>query len=194
MTPLTLRQQSVVGLALALLMVLTRGQHLSLAGFMPDASWAVFFLAGVYLRPVWALPAYLLLALGLDLAAVTWGGVSGYCLTPAYLLLVPAQAALWGAGRWYAARHHASWSGLWLLAATVLVASFAAELLASGGFYLFSGRFAELSAAELGSRLLAYYPASLAALAFYVGVAAGLHAALGVMRRRRVEQASTGAS
>jgi hypothetical protein len=182
MIPLTLRQQSVIGCVLALLMVLTRGQHLTMGGFVPDASWAVFFLAGVYLRPAWALPAFMLLALGLDLAAVNWGGVSGYCLTPAYLLLVPAQAILWAAGRWYGARHRPVWSTLWLLGAAVLVGSVGAELLSSGGFYLFSGRFADLSAAELGARLVTYYPASLEALIVYVGMTAWLHAAIHAAR------------
>ena len=91
---LTPRQQLAVGLALAGLMALTRGQHLGALGFAPDASWAVFFLAGVYLEPLWALPALMLLAFFLDLAAVTWGGVDGFCLTPAYLALVPAHALL----------------------------------------------------------------------------------------------------
>jgi hypothetical protein len=182
MMPLTLRQQTVIGLALALLMVLTRGQHLTMGGFIPDASWAVFFLAGVYLRPGWALPAYMLLALGLDLAAVAWGGVSGYCLTPAYLLLIPAHVVLWGAGRWYGARHRPASSTLWLLGAAVLVGSVWAELLASGGFYLFSGRFAELSATEFGVRLVTFYPASLEALVAYVGMAACLHAAIHAAR------------
>jgi hypothetical protein len=178
MHALSIRQQSVIGLALATVMVITRGQHLALAGFMPDASWAVFFLAGVYLRAVWALPGYMLLALGLDVAAVGWGGVSGFCLTPAYLLLLPAHAVLWGAGRWYARLHRPFWRGLVGLAAAVTLASLAAEVLSSGGFYLFSGRFTELSAGVLAERLLAYYPASLAAMALYVGTAAGLQAGL----------------
>jgi hypothetical protein len=170
------RQQLSVGFALAALMILTRGQHLSAVGFMPDASWAVFFLAGAYLRPVWTLPLYMLLALGLDLLAVGWGGVSGFCLSPAYFFLVPAHAVLWGAGRWFARVGRFDRVGLLHLVGAVLVSSLLAELLSSGGFYLFSGRFTDLYAAELGSRLVTYYPASLEALALYVGIAVFIHA------------------
>ncbi|WP_234406193.1 hypothetical protein [Methylobacillus glycogenes] len=54
----------------------------------------MFFLAGVYLRPVWAFPALLALAGGLDLAAVTWGGVDNFCTSPAYGFLLPAYGTL----------------------------------------------------------------------------------------------------
>jgi len=178
MMPLGNRQQLTIGLLLAMLMVLTRGQHLSAVGYVPDASWALFFLAGVYLRPLWALPAYMLLALVLDVAAVTWGGVSGFCMSPAYLMLVPAHALLWGAGRWYRSVHRETFSTIPSLGAAVLLSSILAELFASGGFYLFSGRFADLSLAEFGSRLVAYYPSSLEALVLYVGMAAIIHTAV----------------
>lgn len=178
MTPLSHRQQLTVGLLLALLMLLTRGQHLSAVGFAPDASWAVFLLAAVYLRPAWALPFYMLLAFLMDVTAVTWGGVSGFCMSPAYLMLVPTHIALWGAGRWYRHAHRDTISTLFTLGGAVLASSILAELLSSGGFYLVSGRFADLSLAELGSRLTTYYPSSLEALVLYVGMAAIIHGAV----------------
>jgi len=176
MTPLSHRHQLSIGLTLILLMVLTRGQHLSLVGYVPDASWAVFFLAGIYLRPVWALPAYMIVALVLDIAAVTWGGVSGFCISPAYFMLVPAHAFLWGAGRWCRRAHRNVFSTLLNLSVAVLLSSALAELFSSGGFYLFSGRFADLSLAEMSSRFLTYYPFSLEALTLYVGMAVMVHA------------------
>ena len=175
MKPLTAGQQLLVGLSLALLMLATRGQHLAAIGFLPDASWAVFFLAGIYLRPAWALPAFMVEALLLDVAAVTWGGVGSFCFSPAYVLLVPAHAALWAGGRWYAARHRFGWPTLLPLGVSLLAAAVVAELLASGGFYLFSGRFADLNLAELGSRLITYFPSSLEALAVYTGLALLVH-------------------
>ena len=178
MSPLSVRSQVLVGAALALLMAATRGQHVAALGFLPDASWAVFFLAGVYLRSVWGFAALMVEAFALDVAAITWGGVSSFCFTPAYALLLPAHAALWLAGRWYAGRHRQAWSTLLPFAAALLGSAIVAELLASGGFYLFSGRFAELSLAELGERLVRYFPSSLVALALYTGLAAAIHAAL----------------
>jgi hypothetical protein len=188
MPQLSTPQQALVGVALALLMAVTRGQHLTGLGLLPDASWAVFFLAGVYLRPAWAFLAYLAEALILDVAAITWGGVSGFCFTPAYTLLLPAHGALWLAGRWYAGRHHERWPTLLPLIGAVLGAAAVAELLASGGFYLFSGRFEAVSLAGLGTRLVQYFPSSLEALALYVGLTAVVHATFALARgapRRR---------
>ena len=165
-----------VGLALGLVMAATRGQHAAVLGHpLPDASLAVFFLAGVYLRPAWVFAALFLDGMLIDIAAVTWGGVSGFCISPAYVFLVPAHAALWAAGRWYAGHHSYRVATLLPLAAAVFGAAVAAELLASGSFYLFSGRFEDLSLAELISRLLRYFPSSLEALAFYTGIAALVH-------------------
>ena len=50
---LTPRTQLLIGLALALLMAMTRGQHFATLN-LPSASWAVFFLAGVLLALVTA--------------------------------------------------------------------------------------------------------------------------------------------
>ena len=176
MLPISARNQVLVGLLLALVMAATRVQYASALGHLPDASWALFFLAGVYLRPTWAFGALMGEAVLLDFAAVTWGGVSSFCITPAYALLLPAHGVLWFAGRWYAGRHHPTWFGLLHLAASAFVATALAEIIASGGFYLFSGRFADVSLAGLAARLVEYFPTSLAATALYVGLAALTHA------------------
>ncbi len=174
----TTREPLWIGLALVTLMAATRGQHLAALDYpLPDASLALFFLAGFYLRPAWAFAALCAEALVIDLVAVTWGGVSGFCLSPAYVLLAPAYGVMWAAGRWYAGRYRFAWSTLGALAASLLGAAAVAELLASGGFYLFSGRFAEPSLLELGARLLSYFPTSLGALLLYVGLAALVHTA-----------------
>ncbi|MFL6623673.1 MAG: hypothetical protein ACJ8NR_13860, partial [Sulfurifustis sp.] len=103
MPSLSVRSQAAVGVALIGLIVLTRGYHVTtLAHVLPEASWAAFFLAGVYLRAVWAPALLFAVAALLDYTAVTWGGVSDFCISPAYAALLPAYAALWLAGRWYA--------------------------------------------------------------------------------------------
>jgi hypothetical protein len=184
MLALYTRNQIVVGLALAALITLTRGQHFATLHSLPGASWAVFFLAGVCLRPLWALPALLGLAWFLDFAAFAWGGASGFCLTPAYVFLLPAYASLWLAGRWYAARHRFAWATLVPLAAAGFVGAAVCELFSSGGFYFFSGRFTEPTLVEFGARLAKYFPSYLGSFAFYVGVAATVHALLSVARSR----------
>lgn len=175
MLTLSHRNQLVIGAVLALLLATTRGEHFATLHSLPEASWAVFFLAGVYLRQRWVFPALLAVAAFLDYAAVTWGGVSNFCISPAYGFLLPAYGALWLAGRWYAARHSDDWRTLLPLVAAVLAGATVCELFSSGGFYFFSGRFADTSFAEFGTRLVTYFPPSLQSVAFYVGVAAAVH-------------------
>jgi hypothetical protein len=182
MLTLSTRNQIVIGLILALLMTVTRSHHFATLAHLPGASWAVFFLAGVYLRPVWVLPGLLALAWLLDLAAYTWGGTGGFCLTPAYVFLLPAYGALWFGGRWYANRYRFEWHTLMPLSIGVLVAAAVCELFSSGGFYFLSGRFAEPTFAEFGARLLKYFPPYLQALTFYVGIAVVVHTVFALAR------------
>lgn len=180
MLTLSSRNQLVIGAVLLLLLVATRGHHFAPLNGLPGASWAVFFLAGVYLRPVWVLPGLLALTWLLDFMAYAWGGTSGFCLTPAYLFLLPAYGALWFAGRWYAGRHRFAWPTMLPLAVAALAGAAVCELFSSGGFYFFSGRFAEPTLAEFGARLVKYFPSYLQSLSFYVGIAAVVHALFGL--------------
>jgi hypothetical protein len=183
MIPVSPRSALAIGLSLALLMAATRSHHFATALHLPDASWAVFFLAGVYLRPVSMLPALMAEAALIDYAAVTWGGVSSFCIIPpAYAFLVPAYSALWLAGRWYAGRYLLALSTLIPLAGSVLVGAAVCELFSSGGFYLFSGYF-KPTFTDFGIRLAKYFPLSLAAMMFYVMLAVIVHAALGAVLR-----------
>lgn len=170
------RSRLLIGLALAALMAATRGQQFAPLGqHLPDASLAVFFLAGFYLPGLMVFGALFGFATMIDLAAIGWGGVSGYCLTPAYWLLVPAYGSVWAAGRWYARRHQQTLTTLPVLGAALLVGGLGAEFFASGGFYLFSGRFADLSLIGFAHSLVDYLPGTLGALFVYVGMAALVH-------------------
>lgn len=180
MTPITdSRSRILIGLALAALMAATRGQQFApLAHHLPDASLAVFFLAGLYLRSIWGFPALFGLATVIDLTAIGWGGVGGYCMTPAYWMLVPAYGVVWGMGRWSAGRLELAKDSLPLLFGALLVGGVLSEVFASGGFYLLSGRFADLSTLELLGRFATYMPATLLHLMVYVSLAAVVHLTL----------------
>ncbi len=67
MNKLPLSRPLPVGLALAALMILTRSHHFASAVHLPDASWAVFLLAGALL------PGWRPLAASAGIAAVMWG-------------------------------------------------------------------------------------------------------------------------
>ncbi|WP_434112935.1 hypothetical protein [Methylocaldum sp. GT1TLB] len=174
-----------IALGLAVLMAATRSHHFASITHLPDASWAVFFLAGFYLRSVWAFPALLGLAVVSDYVAITWLGVSDFCVSPAYGFLLPAYATLWLAGRWYARRYHFRFSTLPLLALALVTGAAICELLTSGGFYFFSGRFEETSFAEFGARLARYFPHALEGIALYITAAILVHLAFGLARPGR---------
>ncbi|MFA5171705.1 MAG: hypothetical protein WC426_09060 [Sulfuriferula sp.] len=172
---LTTRQQINIGLILTLIMALTRSHHWATLNALPDASWAIFFLVGVYLRPLWIMPALIAAAMGIDYVAISQFGVSDFCISPAYWLLVPAYVSLFIAGRIYAAHHRMNLSALPWLVGTALIGAVSAELFSSGGFYLFSGRFASPTLAEFVPQFFQYFPMMLSSFAFYLGVAAVAH-------------------
>jgi hypothetical protein len=171
------RHQLWIGLALVALLALTRGHHFASIENLPSASWAVFFLAGFYLRSAWAFALLLGEAVLLDYAAITFGGVSSFCVTPAYGFLLPAYGSLWLAGRRFAARYALAWSALLPFAAAFMMGAVASELFSSGGFYFFGGRYVDPTLAEFGSRLVQYFPRMLSSFAFWVATATVVHLA-----------------
>ena len=202
MLTLSNRNQILIGTVLALLLVVTRSQHFATLHSLPGASWAVFFLAGVYLRPVWILPALLAFVWGVDftphllsgasLAEIVNGG-QAFCLTPAYFFVLPAYGALWFAGRWYAHQYRFEWRTLIPVGAAALVGAAVCGLFSSGGFYFFSGRFAEPTVAEFAGRLVRYFPGYLQSLAFYVALAAVVHVLFGLTRSANTTHTVTAA-
>jgi len=169
------RRQWLIGFVLVFLLSVTRGQHFPTLNHLPSASWSVFFVAGIYLRSRLVLLFLLALTTVLDYTAITYGGISSFCISPAYILLLPGYTCLWLAGRWYARRHRFEWPTLLALAAAGLVGATLCELFTSGGFYYFSGRFAEPTFSEFGERLIRYFPSYLQSMAFYVSLAAISH-------------------
>lgn len=175
MINLSSRAQLLTGLGLILLLALTRGHHFASVEHLPSASWAVFFLAGVFLRPLWAFPLLFLQAVLLDVSYYGWNGAAAHCITPAYALLVPAYATLWYAGRTYARLHRDRLSTLAPLLLILLMGAFVSNLFSSGGYYFFSGNFETTSLAGLWGRIEQYFPGKLLPLLGYTGFAAMLY-------------------
>jgi len=167
------RAQWIAGLLLALLMVCTRGQHFASVNALPSASWAVFFLAGALLRPMWALPALFLLSSALDIGSLAAGTITDWCVSPAYWALAFAYASLWLGGHVYARRLHRGRRGdLPRLALALVATASVAYLFSKGGFYFFSGHYPQADLAGFLARVPHYYPRALGTLAGYS--AAGL--------------------
>lgn len=171
------RKQYGIAAVLALLVAATHGHHFGSLLHLPPATWAVFFAAGFYVRRAWVFAVLLVEVVVLDYFAVTVGGISSYCVSPAYGFLLPAYGTLWMTGNWYAKRYSFNASTLPLLGASLLGSALLAELFTSGGFYFFSGRNAETSLAGLGENLVKYFPQSLESFAFWAGAALIVHVA-----------------
>jgi hypothetical protein len=176
----------LIAVLLACLMALTRYHHFGSSAFLPDASFAVFLLAGFYLRSPWWLALFMAEAALIDSVTIA-GGVSAFCVTPAYALLIPTYGVLWLAGRVYSRLHRWAWTTLVPLAAVALVGVAVAFLISSGSFYLFSGYFPEMSALEYAGRVARYFPPYLTSACLYLALAAMIHVAVrtGLIPRRQ---------
>lgn len=162
-------------LALVGLMALTRFDHFGSAISLPDASLAVFFLAGFGFSPLWFFGILILEAGLIDYVAITALNVSDFCISPAYLFLLPAYAALWFGGRYaknLAVLDFASSIKMLGLAALSTTAAF---IISNGSFYLLSGRFGELSLnqylTQFGHYFLPYAASALMYIALGLGIA-----------------------
>jgi len=162
-----------VMIAFALIMLATRAFHVSSALHLPDASWALFFLAGYYLG--FASFGILLLEAGaIDVVFLMSGG-DPYCFSVAYGFLGVAYLALWGGGYWASrVKNHGVMSILrgavaWLLAAGI------AYLLTNGSFYWLSGKAVNPSMEGWLQNAQIWAFGFIVEPMFYLGVAAVVH-------------------
>lgn len=166
----------LIGLSLAALMAATRMHHFGSALHLPDASLAVFLLAGFLVASPLFFIGLLIEAGVLDYVAITQLGVSDYCVTPAYWFLIPTYAVLWFSGRYYARNHQNSLRSLGLFSAISLAAVNVAFVISNGAFYAFSGRFHDMSLGEYAARIAQYYLPYLAGAVVYLIPAVLLYA------------------
>lgn len=170
-----------LALGLVALMVTTRFDHFGSAVSLPDASLAVFFLAGFYLAVGW-LPVLLATAAAVDVYAVGLAGVSDWCITGAYPFLAGAYGALWAGGRWYARRHAPAWRSLLPLTVAAVLSTLAAFVISNASFYAFSGYFGDMGALEYASRVARYLPGYSKAALLWLALAAGLQVTLAMLK------------
>lgn len=169
------QRQLLIALALIALMAATRMHHFGSSLHLPDASLAVFLLAGFLIASPLLFGALLVEAAALDYVAITHLGVDDYCVTPAYWFLLPTYAVLWFGGRYYARMHQNSLRSLGLFSAISLAAVNVAFVISNGAFYLFSGKFADVSIAEYASRMTQYYVPYVSGAVIYLIPAAMLY-------------------
>ncbi|MDD4912690.1 MAG: hypothetical protein PHP57_10385 [Sideroxydans sp.] len=168
-----------IGVVLVGLMLVTRSNLISHFGtnlFLPDASMAIFLLAGLFFASRVFFVALMVLAVAIDYVAIAQFGVNDYCVTPAYWALIPTYAALWFGGRFYAQAHQSTGASLGKFTAISFVAVSAAFLISNVSFYLLAGYFAQMSALDYASAVSRYYFSYVAGAAVYLAVAVLIYA------------------
>ncbi|MEJ7745811.1 MAG: hypothetical protein WKF61_03465 [Luteimonas sp.] len=174
-------QRTVLLTLLLIVMAATRANHLAI---IPDASWAVFFVAGFYLRSWtrWAFPLLMAMAVAVDYFVISAQGVSfwqHYCVSPGYWFLLPAYFSLWMGGAWLQ-RHSDGirWRTLGLTAASLFVAVVVCQLFSQGGFYWLSDSVANPTFAGWARNYNDWLWPFMQTTAIYVGIAAVVHAVM----------------
>lgn len=154
-------------IALVTLMIVSRFDQFGALLGLPDASLAVFFLAGCCFRSRTFLSLLFIVAGLIDYVAINQLGVDEYSISPAYAFLIPTYASLWLAGRHCSNEDtqtvisHLNATG-WLITAT----SFA-FFISNTSFFLFSGNVIDLSWAHYIDTWNRYFPHYLGTTLFY---------------------------
>jgi hypothetical protein len=170
------------------LMAATRADHFGTALHLPDASLAVFLLAGFYM-PLQVFPILLIVAGLVDYLAIHYGGVDGWSFSPAYWFLIPTYFVLWFAGHLYAKRHQFSLRGLSEFAAISFVATGVAFLISNISFYFFADYSNKMSVAQYGTQVAQYFLPYLQSAFLYLIAAIVLHIVTVQFSRRDAQAA-----
>lgn len=160
--------------ALMALMAATRFHHFGTPFALPDASLAVFFLAGLWLGGRYLFALLLVEAGVIDYLAITKLGVSDFCVSKAYVFLIGSYASMWLGGRWCRRFEHVTPGTAGQQIAALTMSTSIAFLFSNGSFYWLSGRYPEGSWAQYLERVAMYYPPYLTSTLIYGVVIAGL--------------------
>lgn len=170
MKNIQIKNIAIIG-TLAALMAATRMHHFGSPLHLPDASLAVFLLAGFLMASPRLFGGLLLEAAALDYVAITQLGVSDYCVTPAYWFLIPTYGVLWLAGRYCARIDRHQVSSLISFAGISFAALSAAFVISNGSFFLFSGRYPDMGVTEYAAQITGYYLPYLSSAVLYLAPA-----------------------
>jgi len=166
-------QTRYLPIPLIALMVLTRFHHFGDALHLPDASLAVFFFAGFYRKTIFFVFLIALAAL-IDTLAIA-NGTSSWCVSPAYVFLIPTYAVMWFTGSYCARFKSLTGTELALSIGLLTLATTAAFIISNGSFYLFSGRYDDLALSSYVAATAGYFlPYAGSALAYGAVIYAGV--------------------
>ncbi len=155
-------------LGLVILMVMTRYSAFHTWG-LPSATLAVFFVAGIYLRQ-YLFPVLLIATAGLTDYFSIQAGTSDWCITPAYMFLIPTYLSLWFAGRQFEELEIHTFKELSQLTLFLFLSTTAAFIISTGSYHMLSGRYDDVPVLEQVVNSMKYYPRYIGGAFFYMGI------------------------
>jgi hypothetical protein len=170
------RSERIGALALMALMAATRIEHFGVGQIAPDASTAVFFLAGLLIgNPLWLL-VLLVEASLLDLTAIKVVGVEAVCVTLGYGMMIPAYGALWLAARFVRTTDKIDVLSVAKLIGACCIGVLVFFLFSNIGYYLGGGFENSMGLEEYVRRVMRYFPAFMTSTLFYSAAGVALAA------------------
>lgn len=166
-TPLSASYMKIIiAAAIAFFMLLTRGSHVLTSVSLPDASLALLLIGGLYLRKAVWFALFVVLATAIDFGAAAIDSIQAFCLTDGYWGMLPAYAVMWLAGVWLSKRADSTDAAKYTAAS--IVSTFAAFVISTQTYYIFSGRFPDAGIVESMQHGWEYLPSYMGFTAMYL--------------------------
>lgn len=163
---LSTQKTITIAAAIAFLMLLTRGSHVLTSVSLPDASLALLLIGGLYLRKAAWFALMVILATAIDFGAAAIDSFQAFCLTDGYWGMLPSYAAMWFAGLWLGKQSNSL--DVLKYAFAGLASTFAAFVISTQTYYIFSGRFPDAGVVESMQHGWEYLPAYMGFTAMYL--------------------------
>ena len=160
---------------LAWIMFVTRSPNASTELHLQDASLAVFFVAGFYLRSWSWIVLFLFEAALIDYLAINLTGINGWIAPAAYVFLLPTYAVMWFAGRWLSCGVDSIWVSCVKVMLVAPMSVAVAFFISNGSYYLLSGYFDVLSWQQYAEKSLVYFGWYMKASLGYIAIAFIIH-------------------
>ena len=149
------------------LMALTRFNHFGTQFSLPDATLAVFFLGSFLVGGRYLFIALLIEAGLIDYIAITQFSVSDFCISPAYVFLIPTYGVMWVAGHYASALKSLNSIEFFKSVGLQLIAASLAFVISNGSFYVLSDKMNTLSILDYVTRVEQYYYPYVGSTLFY---------------------------
>jgi len=151
---------SISMIFMVLLMILTRGYQSTahLEVHLPDFTLAAIFITGVYFKNFLAPIPLIIVAVLIDWVSISYYGASNFCVTQAYVMLLPAYYLMYWVARSLTSLKVNSLKQVLLIAMTLLFAISLEWLITSASFYWMSPYFPDANIAGFALRIEKYAP------------------------------------